>query len=229
MNSSKRNARRRGRIALGAVGGLLLMATPAVGQSSSLYGSPDARDAITLNRASWIFQPQQPPRELQLNDIITVIVNEKTRVFSQGDLQRRRNANLNAVLQDWIQLDDGKLHKGDNPTGDPAVAGQLTSQFRAQNTLETRDNLQFTIAATVVDIRPNGNIVLEAHRHFRNNEEEWDQALTGVVRREDILPTNTVLSEDIAELRIEKIEQGQVRDGYKRSWLMQILDRFAPW
>jgi flagellar L-ring protein precursor FlgH len=94
--------------------------------------------------------------------------------------------------------------------------------------LETRDSLKFRIAARIVDIRPNGNLVIEAHRQIRNNEEVWQQSLTGIIRREDVLPNNTVLSEDIAELQIDKREIGHVREGYRRGWLTRFYDRYAP-
>lgn len=214
---------------LSATVGLLLAGNGACwGQSSSLYGAPESRPALTLGNTSWSYQKLPPPRELQLHDLVTVIVNEKSRTYSQGDLQRRRNANLDATLKDWIRLEGLSIKPDAQSEGDPRIQGQLTSQVRAQNLMEARDNLQFTIAATVVDIRPNGNIVLEAHRRIDNNEERWEYFLTGIVRREDILPNNTIQSEDIADLQIQKLESGQIRDGYKRSWLMRLMDRFAP-
>jgi flagellar L-ring protein FlgH len=51
-------------------------------------------------------------------------------------------------------------------------------------------------------------------------------SLSGVVRREDVHPDNTVLSQNIAELMVEKKEIGNVRDGYRRGWLTRLYDRF---
>lgn len=215
-------------VALASLGGWCGLAQPAQAQSSSLYGAPLNRAPLTLEATSWFFEPAPPPREIQLQDIITVMVDEKSRTFSQGDLQRRRNANLAAALTDWIRFEGTSLKPAPMTDGDLKATGTLTSQFRAQNTLDARDNLQLRIAATVVDIRPNGNLVIEAHREIGNNEESWHYALAGIVRREDVLPNNTVLSEDVAELRIDKYETGQIRDGYKRSWAMRLLDKYGP-
>ena len=55
--------------------------------------------------------------------------------------------------------------------------------------MELRDALTFRIAAAVVDIRPNGNLVIEARREIRINEEVWMQSLTGVIDRKSIGPT----------------------------------------
>ena len=52
-----------------------------------------------------------------------------------------------------------------NPAeGEPRATGNLNVQNQAQMELETRDALLFRIAATVVDIRPNGTFVIEARR-----------------------------------------------------------------
>ena len=80
----------------------------------------------------------------------------------------------------------------------------------------------------MVDIRPNGNLVIEARRTIQNNDETWEQCLTGTVRREDVTPDNKVLSEDIAELRIHKRESGQVRDAYRRGWLVRFFEKWQP-
>jgi len=69
--------------------------------------------------------------------------------------------------------------------------------------------------------------VLEAHQEFRNNDEIWERSLSGIIRPEDILPNNTVLSEDVSELRIAKTERGQVRDGYRRGWLYRLMDKYG--
>ena len=80
----------------------------------------------------------------------------------------------------------------------------------------------------VVDVRPNGNLVLEAHKHVQQNNEIFDASLSGVVRRQDVLPNNTVLSEDVAELSIFKKEQGHIRDSWRRGWLWLFMDRHKP-
>ncbi len=45
---------------------------------------------------------------------------------------------------------------------------------------------------------------------------------------EDVLPDNTVLSEDIAELMIRRVQTGSVRDGTRRGWLTRLIDKYAP-
>lgn len=43
-----------------------------------------------------------------------------------------------------------------------------------------------------------------------------------------MLPNNTVLSENVADLRVAKQERGHVRDGYRRGWFLEWLDKWQP-
>jgi flagellar L-ring protein FlgH len=218
-------------IAAALAGGKLLVPTEGYAQNSSLYKQdiPATQGkAMTLQNTSWLYQKIEPPKEIKLHDIVTVVVDEKNQLISEGQIQRRRTAQYDAQLKNWIQL-DGLNAEASNPAdGLPRATGNLNVQNQAQMELETRGALLFRIAATVVDIRPNGTMVIEARRNVHNNEERWEESLTGIIRREDILPNNTILSEDIAELSIFKRELGHVRDGYKRGWFTLWFDKFGP-
>jgi flagellar L-ring protein precursor FlgH len=208
-----------------------LLATGAEAQNSSLFH----RDLPTTERAplkladtSWLYQKVDPPPVIKKHDLITIIVDEKQQLISEGDVQRRKNAKYDAKLKDWIQFHNGlDIMPAPFYNGAPRINGAVDQTYQAQMALETRDALKFRISAQVVDVLPNGLLVLEAHRKIRNNEEVWEQSLTGIVRPEDVLPNNSVLSEDIAELSISKYEQGHVRDGYRRGWVTMLYDRFS--
>ncbi len=207
---------------------LALSEAPALAQSSSLYGSAEQRRPLELATHSWTYQPPQEPRELKIHDLISVVVDEKSQVISEGEMDRRKKANLSMVLEDWLKLDGLDILPAPQSNGDPAISGSVDSKYRAESELESRDAMQFRIAAEIVDIRPNGLLVVEGHRTIRNNSEVWEMSLSGIVRPEDVLPNNSVLSECIADLRIYKREVGHVRDGYRRGWMLNWLDRYQP-
>ncbi len=214
---------------------LVTMADVARAQNGSLYhtsqpgqvGQPGG--PLMLNDASFTLIEVEPPRELRIHDTITIIVDEKSQLLSEGEVERRKQANLFATLADWLQLSGGlDIKPAAQADGDPTINASLNSQYRANAELETRDGLKFRIGATIVDIRPNGNLVIEAHKTVRNNNEVWEQYITGVVSPEDVLPNRSVLSEKITELSIKKLEHGHVRDGYRRGWFLKILDKVQP-
>ena len=72
--------------------------------------------------------------------------------------------------------------------GPPHIRGEIDNKLQAHGQLQTTDKLSFNIACEVVDIRPNGNLVLEGHRSIKNNEEVWEFLLSGETRPESIKP-----------------------------------------
>ena len=211
---------------------IALSASSSLAQDGSLFLRPvNSSDGLTLESSSFIYRelpPEAMPRQLQEQDIITVLVDFRSRFLSEGDAESRKTASLAAVLADWVKLDSGSLKPAAQSDGDPTITGTLNSQYRAESDVELRDSLTFRMAAKIVDIRPNGNLVIEGHQEIRNNEERWRISITGVVRREAIQADRTVRSDAIAELKIDKEELGQVRDGYARGWFTRWYDRYKP-
>src|SRR5262245_15408960 len=202
-----------------------LLQVPPILQNANKINSGE----LTLDNSSFIYQPPSPEhqfRELKINDIITVLVDYRTSMLTEGDAEARRTNNLNAFLNNWIKFDGKNLTPDPQPNGPLAVSGNLQAQYRVQSDMELRDQLTFRIAAYIVDIQPNGNLVIEAHRHVRNNDEIWEQSLTGTVRRSAIGPDRTVRSDEVADLRIEKREAGFIRDAYNRGWLQRWYDQW---
>jgi flagellar L-ring protein precursor FlgH len=217
---------------LTAVAMLLATVAPVIfAQTSSLYQRDlpvQGGRVLTLPNSSFLYQAPPMSKELRRHDIITVLVDEKSQVISEDEFQRKKNASIKAVLTDWVSLSKFFLKPARQSDGNPAVAGTTESQLKAEGDLERRDGMKFFIAAKIVDIRRNGNLVLEAHRQIRNNDEVWEFSLTGIIRQEDVLPDNTVLSRNIVELHIYKRERGHVRDAVKRNWGTKLLDMLKP-
>lgn len=219
------------------------MVQPEDVPSSSLYASTMRRQAAMyapLPNAgptqpfpppvnNWYETPLPPPREIKKGDLIKIRVDLNSQMASEGEIQRRKNTQYDALLNDWVVLNGLRSVKPAPQTeGDQRIRGTQNQLYRATGELDTAETMKFNITATVVDVLPNGNIVVEAHWKINNNNEQWIRSLSGVVSRESIGPGNMVLGEDVAELHIGKQEIGHVRDSYKRGWVTRLLDVFSP-
>lgn len=210
---------------------LLTLAAEAAGPSSSLLGDPDQRRPLTLDEHSWTsgtYQIPQDVKQIKLYDLITVIIDEKSAVISEGEMDRKKKAHGDLKLPDWILLKGFAAIPDPQTLGDPHIRGEVDNKMRAEAGLETRDSMKFRITCQVVSIRPNGNVIIEGHDTIRNNTETWDYSLLGELRPESVLPNGTVLSEQIFNKKIHKRESGHVRDGYRRGWLLRWLDKWQP-
>jgi flagellar L-ring protein precursor FlgH len=198
--------------------------TPQPGQPLA----PQEPQPLTLANNSWTAEPMQEPKTIKINDLITVIVSLNATMTSNGKMDRQKMATGNLSLTNWIKFYKFNLGADGQPNGEPQIGGAANNQMQSKGDLQTRDSLTFHIACRVVDIRPNGNLVLEGRRTVNNNEENWDYSLTGEIRADSIQPNHTVLSDSVADLRILKRETGHVRDSYRQGWALRWLDKWEP-
>jgi flagellar L-ring protein precursor FlgH len=197
-------------------------------QDSSLFNHGDQRRGLTLPEYSWTYQKPVEPHPMRLHDIVTILVDEKTVVVSEGQMDRKKKAYGDLILKNWILFKGLSVVPDPQSAGDPHIRGEVDNKMRSQANLETRDSMKLRIACNIVDIRPNGNLIVEGRRTIKNNEDTWDYSLNGEIRAEDVLPNNTVLSENVSNLRLVKREEGHVRDGYRRGWFLEWLDKYQP-
>lgn len=190
--------------------------------------APSMPNYPQLAAASWTYAVPSPPRVLRIHDVISIRIDEVARMTAEGRASQRKNALYDAVLKDWLEFDGLGVRKAPQTAGDPQVNGQLNQQYRATSDLQTRETLAFNIAGEIADIRPNGNIVLEGHKSITVNDNRWELSISGMCQAKDIGPDNVVLSKDIIDLKIDKREAGQARDGYRRGWFTEWFNRLQP-
>jgi len=215
-------------LALSALWLAVAAAGQARGQSSSLLGDPAKRRQLTMADASWTYQAPPEPKTWKLNDFVTVLIEEKAKMVREGQVDQRKKAEGAMALNDWIGFDGFAVTPDPQTNGDPKISGIVDNKYRAQANLQNRDTFESSVQCVIVDIRPNGTLVIEGHARAKFDDEEWELSVSGIVRPEDILPNNTVKSEKLAEKRIERLSAGHGRDGIRRGWLGKFLDKFQP-
>ena len=80
----------------------------------------------------------------------------------------------------------------------------------------------------VVDVLPNGNLVIEGKRDTSFGGEHQTIVLRGVVRSYDVTSSNTVLSYNVADATIQIIGRGTVTDTTNKGWFGRIWDKVSP-
>jgi flagellar L-ring protein precursor FlgH len=176
---------------------------------------------------SWHYIASPQPREIKEQDLVTILVKEISEVAVNSQFNRQRRSTLLAELREFIRIGPtGNLENAaeNEPTIDANLNGRLNS------TGQVKENAQvvYRIAATVVDVLPNGNLVLEARKQIQSGDDIWTHTLTGTMRSQDINRDNTALSENIANLKITKVPSGKVYESTKRPWGTRLYDLFFP-
>lgn len=191
----------------------------------NLY-SYDPKPAL-LKDYSLIYVPPPEPIVVKVHDIITILVDEKSSVTVDSRFNRNRMATLKAELKEFLRIDE-KGNLAPAALNSPKIDAQLQGRLQSNGQLADREGIQYRIAAIVVDIRPNGNLILEARKSIRTNHDVWEYRLTGEIRSKDVNRDNTALSENVANLDIVKHQRGKVYQSTKRPWGVVLYDWFFP-
>ncbi|HEX4072039.1 MAG TPA: flagellar basal body L-ring protein FlgH, partial [Planctomycetaceae bacterium] len=182
---------------------------------------------LLIRDFAWSYIDQPKPHEIKVHDIITVTVKENASTNAKSVYNRQRNGQYTAQLAQFIRINSqGNL---DNAAeNSPEINGQLQSQLQSTGQVTETETMTYRIAATIVDVLPNGVLVLEARKSITDNKDLWEYTLTGKIRPQDIAPDNSALSERIADLQISKVQHGKLHDATKRAWFIHLYDWIGP-
>ena len=163
------------------------------------------------------FAPQKP-RLFKEHDLVQIVVREATRIASFQGLETEKEYGLVGGVEYFPGLNNEDLL---NYT-EVELVGE--KEFEGEGEYAREDDLTTRLTAEVIEILPNGNLVLEARTRIKTDDEEMFTQLTGVCRPDDVTASNTILSNQIFNLEIEKMHYGQVREAANKGILARVLD-----
>jgi flagellar L-ring protein precursor FlgH len=186
--------------------------------------------AADLERISFFAVPPPKPKIVSKHDLVTIIVREESESKHEGSTDLSKDMQFEAKVEEWIKLNMANLQLEGGPLGDTAPSVKLggSRTFEGEGTAERSDSITARIQAEVVDVKPNGTLVLQARKTIVSDENEVRFILSGVARVEDITADNTILSTQIYDLELQKMTRGAVTASTKRGWVPKLLDFVNP-
>lgn len=174
--------------------------------------------------------PEPVPKTLRKHDQVTIIVREQSQFSSQGRTELKKEAEFEARLEEFIRLKlrNAEVEGGALGPNGPSVRASGTRDFKGEGTVDRSDSFTTRVQAEVVDVKPNGTLVLQARSRIRTDDEERYFVLTGSCRVEDVNADNTILSSQLFDKDIRHSSKGNVRNASRRGWLSNLLDAVSP-
>lgn len=173
----------------------------------------------------------------QRGDLLTVNISE-TVSFSTSGMQATIPGKTSALQSEFLRLIQGlgknALDIGVDASGDPLIIG-LSELFSGNftggaGTLKTDLAVSsYLLTSEVVDVLPNGNLIIAGAKTVSIGNEDMLVVLHGVARPQDIdTQTNTLLSSSLAHGRVEFILEGTLSDVSQPGWLTDFVNRVNP-
>lgn len=151
----------------------------------------------------------------RVGDIITVMLSEKTVSSKSTGSNVKKNDK-----QDW----KGSASFGAPVGQDVGVKTETKKEFSGSADADQSNSLEGSITVTVVDVLPNGVLVVRGEKWLTLTRGDEFIRITGLVRPEDIRPDNSVISTRIADARISYSGSGQLSDSTAQGWASRFFN-----
>ena len=167
------------------------------------------------------------PKTFELHEIVYIIISETSSQSSEQVLDAKKDASLKAAVNkfpDIKQFFQANLNNtsSTNPIGAVDLTGN--SAFKGDGKFTRNDKFTDRIAATVIDVKPNGILVLEARKSVGQDNEIRTLVLSGECRKQDVTDSNTILTSQLADLTIQAHAEGDSKDTASKGILTRLME-----
>ncbi len=152
----------------------------------------------------------------KVGDILTVLIYEQNRASQQVQAKTEKTTKFSAKGGPGVGTLDFLPLFGVDGTS------KGTHDGKGENI--RNGSLQAKMSVTVIEVKPNGDLIIEGSRTIGISGDRETLALTGVVRQKDITPDNTIDSYLIADAEIHYTGKGSATTGSRPGPLMRFLN-----
>lgn len=156
-------------------------------------------------------------RASQVDDIVTILVADKASAVSKASTASQRKSSVKSTIAKLA----GPTKAGGVLADLADLSGDQNLQGQGSTTRDTTVNT--TLAARVVQVLPNGLLVLEGSKMVAVNSENQTVTVRGIARVADVAPGNLVRSDRMAELEVRINGKGVVGDAVRRPMFLYRL------
>ena len=201
------------------------MKTPPLPQTTQVTRNTDSASLWSRSRQSLLGDR----RAMQRGDILTVVIelDENASIDNQTDRSRSASQGMTVPQLFGIpQRIDEVLPDGASMAN--AVELGSTSSASGDGSVTRSEKLELKVAATIVDVMPNGVLSIQGSQELRVNYELRELLISGFVRPEDISRQNSISIEKIASARVSYGGRGQISDMQQPRYGQQVLETVLP-
>lgn len=181
--------------------------------------APAANGAIY--QAGYVRPLFEDRRARYVGDTLTVQLVEKTQASKKSSTSAQRDQSLAVSVPNIIGI-PGKSFQG------LTVDASDASKFAGKGDSAANNDFTGTITVTVVEVMPNGNLLVSGEKLLSINQGDEFIRFSGVVNPNYVTGANTVQSTQVADARIEYKANGTIDSAQVMGWLSRFFLTIMP-
>ncbi|RME86350.1 MAG: flagellar basal body L-ring protein FlgH [Zetaproteobacteria bacterium] len=164
----------------------------------------------------------------RVGDLVTVLVNENASAKRKIGMNKNKKHTHSTQIGAMLGFEKSIAQRNRNFT--PGAAWDVTDQraFSGAGGAESSDQIVASVSAVVTKVYPNGVMRIVGHKVVMINGQPQAIRFTGLIRRSDIGPDNTIPSSKVANARIEYGGGGELSEAVHEGWLSRTLEQIWP-
>ena len=163
----------------------------------------------------------------QVGDLIMIQILETSSADKQAKTDASKDSSVDNSVTNFLGL---PLNRS-SVLGyklEPSVQMQGSSKFAGAGETSRSGTLTAVVSARIVRVLPTGNFIIKGKKQIRLNDESQYIVVSGIIRPDDILGDNSVLSSSIADLKVDYYGTGILGDQQNKGFLARAIDKIWP-
>jgi flagellar L-ring protein precursor FlgH len=138
-----------------------------------------------------------------VGDLLSILISETQRIKNEDKVERSNTSSLEARLNAYT-LGQDTFNENVLPRFDISQ----NREFEGGAKQEKDTTFEASISVMIIDVLPNGNLVIAGSRIIEVDDEIKTLRISGLVRRLDVTAANTVTSAQVADARLSITGEG---------------------
>ena len=164
-----------------------------------------------------------------VGDILNIRVQESNAAKRAAKTETSRDSETDASISSFLfgtsTGGSGFLKHGG---AYPAMKFSNATSHAGTGTIDNSDSITARFSVRVMDVLPNGNLIVEGIRNASYAGESQTIVLRGAVRPFDIESDNTIYSYLLSDLHIRYVSSGVISSAKDKGWFMNFWDKISP-
>jgi flagellar L-ring protein FlgH len=195
-------------------------ARPIAAAAVAMPARAPATQGAIFNAASYnpLFEDR---RARHVGDLVTIQITEKTSASRKTNSSTDKGSEAGFAVPAVAGL-PGKVFQGAN------LKANSNNKFEGKGSTSGENEFNGTITATVVEVLPNGNLLVAGEKQIGINANTEFVRFSGVVNPQFMQPGNTVASTQVADVRIDYRGKGYINEAQHMPWLQRVFLNVLP-
>jgi flagellar L-ring protein FlgH len=204
---------------------LVALVATAPFASTQQLASNQARRGSIYNPDAGPFGLTANKTAAKLGDLVTIVISESQDVKNEETSDLKKQTGLKYELSRF----DIKPNAFSTL---PGLEASSDDNFKGSANYSKKGKFQARVTAVVVDVLPNGNMVVNGRREIRIDKETKLIEFSGIIRRYDVKADNSIASELFANAKVSYTGSGPLTNSTNRrglgGWINDALDWLWP-